>query len=259
MLALERHRRILDLLAVQGSVRTIEVAQALDVTDETVRRDFEKLEADGQLIRSHGGAIRGEASRRDLPFTSREAMNVAGKQAIAQRALGHIEPGDTILLDASSTTLELARRLPDAPLTVLTNAVKIAIELAGRPFIQVVLIGGAVDARSLSCVGPLAENVLDCYHVRTLFLSCRGMDAQRGLSESNEGQSSLKRKALALADRAILLVDHSKLGLRSSFFFARLQEIEVLITDRPPATAFAKALRKAEVEVQIAAARRKGR
>ncbi len=232
MLALERHRRILDLVQTQGAVRTSEVARELAVTEETVRRDFEKLEQDGQLVRSHGGAARMEPGRRDLPLSSREAEHVAEKQQIARMALPHLTAGQTVLFDASSTVFEMARIMPDMALTVLTPALKVAVELASRPSIQVVLTGGVINPRSLSCQGPLADQALDCYHVQKAFLSCRGIDAARGLSEANDEQARLKRRMIELADHTCLLADHSKFGLKSSFFFAKPGDIETLITDR---------------------------
>src|SRR5882757_1983816 len=163
MLALERQRRIVEMIVNQRSVRTTQIAQTFGVTEETVRRDFERLEAEGQLSRTHGGAYRDDANRRDIPSSSRETMNVSEKQIIASCAVGQIEPGDTIFLDASSTTLALARTLPDVSLTVLTNALKVAVELANRPSFQIIMMGGSLHERSLSCLGPLSEQALECY------------------------------------------------------------------------------------------------
>jgi DeoR/GlpR family transcriptional regulator of sugar metabolism len=252
MLAVERHRHILQLVAEQGSVRTAEIANALRVAEETIRRDFEKLEAEGRLVRTYGGALRGEASRRDLPFTSREQMNTAEKRLIARKALEYVAEGDTIFLDASSTVLEMARLLPDRPLVVLTGALQVALELASRPAIQVVMLGGSLTAQSLSCVGPLADYALESYNVQKAFLSCRGVDVDRGYSESNDEQARLKRKTIALSERTYMLADHTKLPLKSLFFFAKPAEIDVLITDRPPDAALAAGLARAGAEVAIA-------
>ncbi len=251
MLAPERHRRILQLVGTNGSVRTAEVARSLSVTEETVRRDLEKLETEGKLNRTHGGAMRGESGRRDLPFTSRESMNVPEKRALARHALRHIEPGETILLDASSTALEFARQIPDLPITVLTNSLKIAIELSERSELTVVMIGGVVGPRSLSCVGPLSDHAIECYNVQKAFFSCRGVDALRGLSESDDEQARFKRRILALSERSYLLADHTKLSLKSAFFFAHASEVDILITDQEPARAFADALRASGVDIQI--------
>ncbi|MFV0416368.1 MAG: DeoR/GlpR family DNA-binding transcription regulator [Chthoniobacterales bacterium] len=250
MLAPERHRRILNLLTSQESVRTIDLARLFKVTEETVRRDLEKLDADGELVRTHGGAIRSSENRRDLPLTSRETMNVVEKQSIARHALKSITEGETILLDASSTAFELAVLLPDIRLTVLTNGLKIALELATRPAMQVVLVGGSLNTSSLSCVGPLSDQILASHNIEKAFLSCRGIDAKRGLSEANEQHAHLRRRIIALSQETCLLADHSKLGLKSSFFFASLTDIDYLITDRKPAPAFRAAIKRAGVKLQ---------
>ncbi|MDX6766739.1 MAG: DeoR/GlpR family DNA-binding transcription regulator [Candidatus Methylacidiphilales bacterium] len=252
MLALERHRRILDWVNTQGSARTAEIAQTLAVTEETVRRDFEKLERDGQLLRYHGGAVRLEAARRDPSHSSRESAHVAAKQAMAAVALQQIETGDTLLFDASSSALQLARLLPDMNLTVLTSAIKVAAELSERPSIRVVMTGGVLRPHSMSCTGPLVEQSLECYHIQKAFLSCLGVDATRGLSEANDEQAALKRKMIDLSDRTYLLADHSKLGLQSSFFFAKLGDIHTLITDREPDAAFRDHLGQSGAQLLLA-------
>ncbi|HVE15387.1 MAG TPA: DeoR/GlpR family DNA-binding transcription regulator [Chthoniobacterales bacterium] len=252
MLALERQRRIVEMIVGQRSVRTTELAQAFGVTEETIRRDFERLEADGQLSRTHGGAYRDDANRRDIPSSSRETMNVSEKQMIARCAVGEIEAGDTIFLDASSTTLALARLLPELPLTIMTNALKVAVELANRPQFQIIMMGGTLNERSLSCLGPLSEQALECYHVQKAFISCRGVDAVRGLSEANDEQARLKRKIINLSEKTYLLADHSKLPLKSSFFFAQLGEVDALITDRSPAEEISTAARSSGVKVLVA-------
>jgi DeoR/GlpR family transcriptional regulator of sugar metabolism len=245
MLAAERHQKILTAVQSRGFVRTVDIAQELAVTEETVRRDFEKLEAEAQLQRTHGGAVRVEASHRDLPLSSRATENVAAKQAIAALAIPLIEPGDTVLFDASSTVFELARRLPDLPVTILTPALTMAVELSQRPSVRVVLLGGVVSPRSLSCQGPLAEQALECYHVQKAFLSCRGIEAARGLSETTDETARLKRRMMALADHTYLMADHSKMGVKSAFFFAKPGDIGTLLTDRQPPKNLREAFRTA--------------
>jgi DeoR family fructose operon transcriptional repressor len=244
MLAIERQHRILDMLLESGAVSTGKVARVLDISEETVRRDFEKLEGDGQLARKHGGAVRINDSRRDLSLNSRELANVAEKEAIARAALSQIQAGDTIFFDASSTVFHLACLLPNLEATVLTNALKTAIELTRRSAIQVILVGGVVSHRSLSAQGALADQMLEYYHVQKAFMSCRGLDAERGLSEANVEQAGLKRKIAGMADHIIVLADHTKMGLKSSYFFARLEEIDLLITDRLPEKSVKQTLRK---------------
>ncbi len=249
MLAAERHRRILDLLLKAEAISTVDVARELRVTAETVRRDFETLEADGRLSRQHGGAVCADDSRRDLSLNSRESVNVAAKNTIAKLALSQINAGDTVFFDASSTVFHLACLLSNIELTVLTTALKAAMELARRPSVQVIILGGVVNHRSLSCQGALAENALDSFHVQKAFMSCRGVDAARGVSEANSEQAGLKRKIMALADQSILLADHTKMGIKSSFLFADLSDFGALITDRSPPKSITAALRRGKANV----------
>lgn len=160
--------------------------------------------------------------------------NVAEKAAIAKVALAQIQRGDTVFFDASSTVFHLAGLLANLEVTVLTNALKIAIELARQPAVEVILVGGEVNHGSLSCQGTLANQMLEAYHLQKAFMSCRGLDVERGLSEANAEQAGLKRKIIKLSDRTIVLADHTKMSLKSSYFFARLGDVDTLITDRPP-------------------------
>ena len=232
------------MLSKSRAVPTARAAKTLGVSEETVRRDFERLEADGHLCREHGGAVRANDSRSDLPLDSRESANIAEKEAIARVALAQIQNGDTIFFDASSTVFHLARLVTDLEVTVLTNGLKVAVELARRPTVEVILIGGAVNHGSLSCEGSLTDQLLESYHPQKAFISCRGLDAQRGLSEANVEQAALRRKIIKLSNRTIVLADHTKMGLNSSYFFARLAEVDTLITDCAPDAKFKRLLKK---------------
>ena len=234
MLAAERQQRILDMLLKSGAVSTVKAAKALGISEETVRRDFETLEADGHLSRRHGGAVRLDENHRDLSLNRRETVSVAEKKVIAGLALAQIHEGDIIFFDASSTVFHLAGLLPNIKVTVLTSALKVAIELARRPAVQVILTGGAINAGSLSCEGSLADSLLERCQVQKAFLSCRGLDAKRGLSEANAEQAALKRKILSLAEQTVLLADHTKTGVKSSYYYAGLADVDILITDREP-------------------------
>jgi DeoR/GlpR family transcriptional regulator of sugar metabolism len=253
MLAIERHRRLLELLEEHGGIRTAQVALALNVTEETVRRDFEKLEADGVLLRSHGGAVRVEPMRREFSASERSRQQVQEKLRIAKAAVMRIRLGQTILLDASSTALELAKLLPDQKLHVLTSALQIAVVLAEKNSIQVTLLGGNFVKSSQSCTGPAAEQIIDQTRIDTAYISCRGLDAVRGPSEATEEQARLKRCIVSSADEVCLIADDSKTGVCSSFFYAKPSDIDLWITDGPPSQIFQTALAASGVRIQVAA------
>lgn len=229
MLALERQREILAVLAEKGGVRVTELAQRFDVTEETIRRDLDKLESDGKLVRSHGGAvIQGEA---ETPYWQREFVNAQQKDAIAREAAKILEEGDTLILDASSTSWFLARRLPDFPLTVITNSLQVMLVLGERAHCKVISPGGTLVHASLSFVGSEAQLALRRYHARRLFMSCRAFDLQRGACDISEEQAMVRRVMMEISDECNLLMDSSKLGLRSLSVIAPPTAFTRIITD----------------------------
>jgi DeoR/GlpR family transcriptional regulator of sugar metabolism len=252
MLALERHRQMLDLLKKHGSVRTTEVAKTLGVTEETVRRDFEKLEAEGMLMRSHGGAVRLETQRREFPVRERAAQNSGAKIQIARAAVAKISEGQTIFFDPSTTVQHLAEALPDMPLTVVTNSLQIANLLADKPAVHVVLLGGNLMSSSLSCTGWAAEQTLNLYRIDSAFVSCRGIDPERGLSEASEEQARLKHRVVEGAESVYLLADSSKSGVASSYFYSQNSAVDVWITNEKPSPALESALTAQGVRIELA-------
>ncbi len=252
MLAVERHRWLLERVNSQGSIRTSQVAQALGVTEETVRRDFEKLATEGMLMRSHGGAVRLELNRREVSVQDRARQNIGAKKAIAAAAADRIQPGQTVYFDASTTVLQLASALPDQPLTVITNGLQIATALAEKSEIDCVLLGGALRATSLSTGGWASEKSLEIYHIDAAFLSCRGIDPERGMSDAAEVHARLKHVVMERSDEVVLLADASKIGLASSYFFARPGDIDVWITDRVLAPQVSEAVTAQGLRVHVA-------
>jgi DeoR/GlpR family transcriptional regulator of sugar metabolism len=232
MLVAERHREIVAIVERESSVRVVELARLLRVTEETIRRDLEKLESEGRLQRTHGGAVRVEGSRdAEVHFAQREISYVQEKTAIAHEAIKTVAEGDTIYLDASSTALRMAQLLPDIRLTVLTHAIKVAIELSNRNNITVIVNGGILAPSSLSFIGPQAERFLTNYHVDKLYFSCKGVSFSRGLSESSEWQATLKSKMMTISDEKYLLVDHSKFNANALTVFADIKEVDHIITN----------------------------
>jgi DeoR family transcriptional regulator, L-fucose operon activator len=251
MLAIDRQRRILELLLGAGSLRTTETALELGVTDETVRKDFEHLEKRGELIRTHGGASRPDKTREELPFTERQAVRRDEKKAIARLAAGRIQANETIFLDASSTVLTLTEFLPDLPLTILTNALNVFTALADRPNYDLICTGGMFDSKSRSFVGLTAEKALQRYNIHRMFFSGNGLHLDRGVSESNARQAAFKERVVENAEDVVFLADHSKLGQNSAFFFAGVADLSCLITDKAADPEFIQKLLGRGVEVVL--------
>ncbi len=234
MLVAERYEKIVSLVNERGSIRVSELSELCQVTEETIRRDLDRLEQSGRLRRSHGGAVsvKDMPQHPEIPYALREITHADEKKRIALEAIKRIQPKDRILLDASSTAWYMASDLPDIPLTVLTNSIKVATELSNKEKIEVISTGGILAQRSLSFVGPLAERSLDAYHVDKVFLSCKGVHLDRGISESNELQARIKERMIGMADEVVLLADSSKFGVQAFTHVADLAEVDVIITDR---------------------------
>lgn len=245
LLAVNRHREILIRLDAEGSVRVTELAGMLDVTEETIRRDLEKLDSQGKLVRIHGGAIPREEDRRELPFRLREAVNLDEKRAIARTACRHVHEGDVIAFDASSSALELARIIPDVRLTVITNCLAVTSALMDRSHLRVISTGGIFHPPTMSYQGSQAERALQQYNIRKCFLSCKGLDVERGLSVVSNEQAGIKRRMIELSDHVFLLVDHTKFGEKAVEFFASVEEVDTIITDAPMEMEFVKQLQVA--------------
>jgi DeoR family L-fucose operon activator len=249
MLVAERWQKIIQLVNDRGSIRVTDLSTLCDVTEETIRRDLDKLEADGKLIRSHGGAISLREIQSEVPYLERETMNEEQKRNIAREAVKNVGDNERIILDASTSAWYMAQHLPNRPLVVITNSLKVAMELSSKDKIQVISTGGQLSPRSLSSVGPLAERSLDQYHVDKAFLSCKGLHIERGISESNELQALIKRKMISIADHVTILADYSKIGTQALTHVASWDQIDRLITDDQADVKIVSELRDVGVEV----------
>lgn len=229
LLALERHRELLSIIEQRGSARVSELARRFDVTEETIRRDLDKLEANGKLARSHGGAV--AIYGKEASHVQRAILNAHEKEAIAKEACKRVREEDVLLLDASSTAWFLAQQLPDIPLTVVTNSLPVAQALTGRRHFKIVCAGGTLTESSMSFVGPEALDLLQRCHAQKLFMSCRGVDVQRGASDLSEEQARIRRTMLQISDKRFLLVDSSKFDTRALAVIAPLNAFTQIITD----------------------------
>lgn len=248
MLPPERQTIILERLTSQGSVRTIELASALEVTDETIRKDFEALEIRGKLQRVHGGAVKPDPNRVELTLTERQMVNREAKRAIARAAAERIQPNETIFIDASSTALTLTEFLPDFPITILTNAHNVVTALAGREG-DIFCTGGLYEQRSRSYIGLSAAATLQKHNIHRMFFSCSAVDIDRGVSETNSRQAAFKEQVIPCSEEVCLLADSSKLGQRASFFFAKLGDISTLITNDDSDSEFIRQIESLNIEV----------
>jgi DeoR family transcriptional regulator, fructose operon transcriptional repressor len=228
----ERQQAIVDRARVAGRVEVATLADDLDVTTETIRRDLKVLERHGLLRRVHGGAIPVERLGFEPALAARDAVLTAEKERIAKAALAELPAEGSILLDAGTTTARLAEALPlDRELVVLTNGLPIAMSLSARPNLTVLLVGGRVRGRTLAAVDSWALHALADSYVDVAFLGTNGVSVERGLTTPDTTEAAVKRAMVRSARRTVLLADHTKVGNDHLARFADLDDVDVIITD----------------------------
>ncbi len=234
MFALERQKRILELLDRDGAVWVSKLSTEFSVAEETVRRDLEKLEKQEVLVRTHGGAVPIDENNVELSLEKRKHTNSESKEKIAKAALEHIMPGDTIFLDASTTTFYIAKMLKKmSNITVITNSIRVVNELSGSEGIKLIAIGGKVSDNQ-SFIGSVAEDTIEkCYFANKVFFSSKGISEDKGVLESNELECGIKQKMIVNSREKIYLCDKSKIGRVGFAKLAPLEAISCFITDAP--------------------------
>ena len=232
MYATERQQEILTRARAEGRVDVKDLAEALDVTPETVRRDLTALERRGLLRRMHGGAIPVERLGIEPAVADREGRMAGQKERIAKAALDELPDGGAIILDAGTTTIRLAELLPtDRELTVVTHALPVAMLLATRPNITLHLLGGVVRGRTLAAVGTWAERAMADVYADVAFLGTNGITVERGLTTPDLAEAGVKRALVGGARRTVVLADHTKFGRTDFAQVAPLSQIDTVITD----------------------------
>ena len=249
MLAIERRNEILEKLQTDRRVVVSELSQIYEVSEETIRRDLDNLVNDGYAIKSYGGAVINENMNIDLPFNIRKNRNVIGKQRIAELVAKIVQDGDSIMLDASSTAVYIAKGLKDKKnLTLITNSMEIVIELLDMSDWRVLSTGGVSREGSFALVGTQTNRMLQSYHADKAIISCKGLDMAAGLTDSDELLADNKRTMLENAKERILAIDSSKFGATAFMTVGRLKDITMIVTDEKPEMKWLKEFKKLGIE-----------
>ena len=229
----DRLKTIQHYLYAHGTSSIETLVEHLGASPATVRRDLVRLEAEGVIERTHGGARLAESSGLEVAFNVRERENWEVKRAIGRAAYQLLRPDSTVLMDAGTTVLQLARaiRLNPMPLTVITNGLALAQELVGLEGVKVILLGGQLRADNLSSVGPYAEKLLEEFWCDQLFLGTTAINGEHNLMTLDADEASINRKMLERASESVLLADSSKFGHRGPYRVANLEGISSIITD----------------------------
>lgn len=231
----ERRRAgILTLLKQQGKVNVQEIVERFACSEATARRDLDLLEKQGSVIRSIGGALLDTSPAfAESSFQEKRSVLWLEKEAIAAKAAAMVEPGDIVGLTGGTTTFLIARQLKfHTDMTVVTNAVNIAMELADSEGVQVVLTGGVMRKKSYELCGPLAESVVGNIHITKMFMGVDGVSLHAGVSTYSEQEAQIARLMLSRSAQGYAVFDHSKLEKTSLFSIVPLTALKGVITDR---------------------------
>jgi DeoR family transcriptional regulator of aga operon/DeoR family fructose operon transcriptional repressor len=231
------------------------LADQFHVSAVTIRKDLAVLEAAHRLVRTHGGAIAIDRSRPELAFEIRERLQTEEKERIGAAAALLVHDGESVVMDASTTALSVARHLKArggwSQLTVITNSLRIASELAGYPGIIVLMLGGRVRWEALSVVGQLGDGLFSRINVQTAFLGAAGFTPDSGLADATDEEAQIKRSMVAAAREVIAIVDHTKWERAASATFCATDRIGLVLTDDEAPAAMVKALRTRGIEVRL--------
>jgi DeoR/GlpR family transcriptional regulator of sugar metabolism len=251
--ARERQDEIARLVTERGRARVSDLALRFSVSAVTIRKDLLVLEDEHRVVRTHGGAIAPRGSGPEPAFDVRERLQRDEKTRIGAAAATRINDGESIVLDASTSALSVARHLKGNlvwhGLTVVTNSIRIASELAGHQGVTVLLLGGRVRWEALSVVGPLGDAVFRRVNVQKAFLGAAGFTIDEGLSDAMEEEAQIKRSMVAAARDVYAVVDHTKWGRIASATFCRTDRLTGVFTDDEAPPAMVAALRDAGTEV----------
>ncbi len=249
----QRLEKIRQHLYSHGTTEIQHLAKLTRSSLATVRRDLILLEQQGLVTRTHGGASLSQSKGPEIVFQNREHQALKEKRLIAEHARTHLEPGNTIFLDAGTTVLQLAKALRLKPMaqTVYTNGLAVAQELLNLPHITVHLLGGQIRPENLSCVGPHAEQLLEKLWFDQLYLGTSAIRLGRGLFTNDLLEASLNQKMLERSDQRILLADASKLQQSAAHFVAPFSKITHFISTASLSKAESLGLQKQAVQVEI--------
>ena len=253
--ARERQEHIARIVEEHGRARVADLARQFDVSAVTIRKDLLVLETEQRLVRAHGGAIAVDRSRPELAFDIRERLQADEKLRIGAAAAALVHDGESIVLDASTTALSVARHIKGrgawSQLTIITNGLRIASELAGHPGLTVLMLGGRVRWEALSVVGRLGDGLFSRINVQKAFLGAAGFTLESGLSDATDEEAQIKRSMVAAAREVIAIVDHTKWERAAFATFCPIDRVGTVLTDRGAPPPMVEALAARGVEVHI--------
>jgi len=253
--ARERQEHIIRIIEEHGRARVSDLAAQFRVSAVTIRKDLVVLETEQRILRTHGGAITIDRSRPELSFEIRERLQADEKLRIGAAAAALVHDGESIVMDASTTALSVARHLKArrdwSQVTVITNGLRLASELAGHPGITVLMLGGRVRWEALSVVGDLGDGLFSRINVQKAFLGAAGFTPESGLADATDEEAQIKRSMVAATREVIAIVDHTKWERAAFATFCPTDRINIVLTDQDAPAEMVRSLANRGVEVRL--------
>jgi DeoR/GlpR family transcriptional regulator of sugar metabolism len=236
MVMKERQEKIINILMNQDSATVAELSQLFDVSPVTIRSDLNQMAEQGRILRIHGGArLVGEKTRQEYSFAAQQRINAPQKQLIGGMAASLVQPGEAILLDASTTAFAVGKALKKRTdlynVTVVTTGIWTALELLGAPQLEIILTGGHLRTAAGSITGFIAHDILKKFNFQKVFLGAWGITLEEGLMDAPMAEVDLKRTIISRSQELIAVIDSSKFGRTSLATFASPSENSLIITD----------------------------
>jgi len=248
----ERHQYILEELQKKSRVTIQDLSDQLQVSGVTIRKDLKVLEERKLLYRTHGGASLQNPYALERPIQEKQYFNAPEKQQIARVAMSLIRHHDALMIGSGTTVFEFARNLfPEHPLTVITPALKVALELSNRKNVEVLQLGGLIRQNSSSVAGNFAEYMLEYVSCGVLFLGVDGIDLEYGFTISNLTEAGLNQKMIRTAQSVAILADHTKFGKRGIAKICDFEEVRFVVTDAATPAEIISALEEMGIEVIV--------
>jgi DeoR/GlpR family transcriptional regulator of sugar metabolism len=251
----ERRALILQALNESSEVSVTTLSKKLDISEVTIRKDLNELKRRNLLLRVRGGAIRLPEMKLgdDTAIKVKQMFNTKEKRAVGELAATLIKENDTIIIDSGTTTLELAKNLHNFNnLTIITNAINIALELSNYKRFTVILLGGHVRESSTSTVGPIAESTLKLFYCDKLFLGVDSFNIKEGVTTPNIEEANINQTMMAMAKETIAVLDSTKFEKRSFAFIAPVNKIHTVVTDNGIPSEIKSQLKKMDINLFIA-------
>lgn len=228
----DRRAKIIEEIETFGIVKVSDLSKKFGVSDVTIRNDLVQLEKKNILVRAHGGAMKFQRVGVDFELDIKSKKNLLEKERIGKKAASLIKDGDTIILDSGTTTLQIAKNVSKIKdLTVITNSLNIAGQLVDFQNVKVIMPGGNLRRKSLSLIGPIAENTLKNYYCDKAFLGVDGIDTSYGISTPNSEEAYLNNIMINISREIFVVTDSSKFLRKSFAYIAPLSKINTVITD----------------------------